>query len=160
MDILKAGSQGGVQDFLPVTIDPRGAYQNDQSERCLNKVMRKLARGHPQPSIPAVTRPLADDVLVDFLGSKFPKITDDTFRSIQAAVLAVTIPLINMWADMLHSGSLDQEKPTLDAGDVLPAIQKALVLSGNAASYISRVRRDQILMHFDPNLSSILRKLL
>ena len=103
---------------------------------------------------------MADDVLVDFLGRKFPKRTDDTLRSIQAAVLAVTIPLINMWADMLRSGSLDQEDPTLNAGDVLLAIQKALVLSGNAASYISRIRRDQILMHFDPNLSSILRKLL
>ena len=217
MDILKAGSQGEVQDFLPLTIDTRGAYQDDkwdedlppakrscfrevkeeedeegdhtlevfdpayyfQSEkkydppeniasyvsqnfqRCLNKATRrKLAREHPQPSIPAVTPPLADDVVVDFLGNKFPRKTDDTLRSIQAAVLAGTIPLINLWADMLRSGSLDQEEPTLNAGDVLLAIQKALVLSGNAASYISRIRRDQILMHFDPNLSSILRKLL
>ena len=78
----------------------------------------------------------------------------------QTAVLAGTIPLINLWADMLRSGSLDQEEPTLNAGDVLLAIQKALVLSRNAASYIFRIRRDQILMHFDPNLSSILRKLL
>ena len=77
---------------------------------------------------------MADDVLVDFLGSEFPKRTDDTLRSIQAAVLAGTILLINLWADMLCSGSLDQEEP--------------------------RIRQDQILMHFDPNLSSILRKLL
>ena len=211
VDILKAGSQGGVQDFLPLTIDTRGAYQDNESDeglppakrscyreedkddeeneegdqtfevfdpanyfqseqnydppekitsyvsqnfqRCLNKATRRtLAREHPQPSIPAVTPPLADDVLVDFLGSKFPKRTDDTLRSIQAAVLAGTIPLINLWSDMLRSGSLDQEEPTLNAGDVLLAIQKALVLSGNAASYISRIRRDQILMHFDPNL--------
>ena len=195
MDILKAGSQGGVRDFLPLTVDTRGAYQDDESDedlppakrscyrkededdeenkegdqtfevfdpanyfqsekkydppesitsyvsqnfqRCLNKATRrKLAREHPQPSIPAVTPPLADDVLVDFLGNKFPKRTDDTLRSIQAAVLAGTIPLINLWADMLHSGSLDQEEPTLNAGDVLLAIQKALVLSGNAASYV------------------------
>ena len=111
VDILKAGSQGGVQDFLPLTIDTRGAYQDDEwdedlppakrsrededdeneegdqtfkvfdpgrarksmtptenitsyvsqnFQRCLNKATRrKLAREHPQPSIPAVTPQLA-----------------------------------------------------------------------------------------------------
>ena len=168
MDILKAGSQGEVQDFLPLTIDTRGAYQDDESDedlppakrscfreeeeeedeegyqtlevfhpanyfqsekkydppeniasyvsqnlqRCLNKATRrKVAREHPQPSIPAVTPPSADGVLVDFLCNKFPRKTDYTLRSIQAAVLAGTVPLINLWVDMLCSGSLDQEEP-------------------------------------------------
>ena len=110
VDILKAGSQGEVQDFLPLTIDTREAYQDDESDKdlppakrscfreeeeeedeegdqtlevfdpanyfqsekrydlleniasyvsqnfqkCLNKATRrKLAREHPQPSIPA-----------------------------------------------------------------------------------------------------------
>ena len=106
------------------------SYVSQNLQRCLNKATRrKLAREHPQPSIPAVTPPSVDNVLVD-LGSKFPRETDDTLRSIQAAVLAGTVPLINLWADMLRSGSLDQEEPTLNAGDVLLAIQKALVLSG------------------------------
>ena len=82
---------------------------------------------------------------------------EDTLTSIQAALLAGMILPINLWADMIHSESLYQEESTLNAEDVLLAIQKALVLSVNAASYISRIRRDQILMHFDPNL---LRKLL
>lgn len=41
--------------------------------------------------------------------------------------------------------------------DVLPTIQKAIVLSRNAASYISRIRQRS---NPDTNLSSILRKLL
>ena len=138
VDIPKAGSQGEVQDFLPLTIDTKGAYQDDESDedlppakrscfreeeeeedeegdqtlqvfdpanyfqsekkydppeniasyvsqnfqRCLNKATRrKLAREHPQPSIPAITPPSADDVLVDFLGNKFLRKTDDTLRS-------------------------------------------------------------------------------
>ena len=35
VDILKAGSQGEVQDFFPLTIDTRGAYQVDESDEDL-----------------------------------------------------------------------------------------------------------------------------
>ena len=40
MDILKAGSQGGVQDFLPLTIDTRGAYQDDEWDEDLPPAKR------------------------------------------------------------------------------------------------------------------------
>ena len=44
MDILKAGSQGGVQDFLPLTIDTRGAYQDDESDKDLPPAKRSCYR--------------------------------------------------------------------------------------------------------------------
>ena len=44
MDILKAGSQGGVQDFLPLTIDTRGAYQDDESDEDLPPAKRSRYR--------------------------------------------------------------------------------------------------------------------
>ena len=44
MDILKAGSQGGVQDFLPLTIDTRRAYQDDESDEDLPTAKRSCFR--------------------------------------------------------------------------------------------------------------------
>ena len=44
MDILKAGSQGGVQDFLPLTIDTRGAHQDDELDEDLPPAKRSCYR--------------------------------------------------------------------------------------------------------------------
>jgi len=44
VDILKAGSQGGGQDFLLLTIHTRGAYQDDESDKDLPPAKRPCYR--------------------------------------------------------------------------------------------------------------------
>ena len=90
-------------------------YVSQHFQRCLNQTTRrKLAREHPQPSIPTLTPPATDDAVIDFLHPNFPKHSDDTLRSLQAAVLAGAIPLVNLWASLQEENALASPGAKLD----------------------------------------------
>lgn len=122
-------------------------YVDTHFRSCLsNSVRRAMANENPLPNIPALTAPIADNVIVDFMGGAFPSKPDIQLKRLQSTVNAASAPILNLWAELE-----EQELTTSAQGGLIPVevvlecFQKTLVLLGNASNYVSQNRRDLII---------------
>ena len=109
----------------------------------------------PKPNCSAVKVPPANPVLVDFMGSDFPRKRDEQLAKIQSAVTAATSPVCNLWADVLEQGLEDQSTDLIPAEVVLKTCKATVSLLGNAVSYINSQRRENIIKSLPKSRSKL-----
>ena len=104
-----------------------------------------MAADNPLSNIPALTTPIEDHVIVDYMGGAFPTKTDTQLKLLQSTVIASAAPILNLWA------ALEEQEVTTAQGGLIPVkvvlecFQKTLVLLGNAFNYMSLNHRDIII---------------
>ena len=104
-----------------------------------------MAADNPLSNIPALTTPIEDHVIVDYMGGAFPTKPDTQLKRLQSTVIASAAPILNLWA------ALEEQEVTTAQGGlilvevVLECFQKTLVLLGNASNYMSLNHRDIII---------------
>ena len=74
-----------------------------------------MANENPLPNIPALTAPIADNVIVDFMGGAFPSKPDTQLKRLQSTVNATSAPILNLWAELER-----QELTTSAQGGLIP----------------------------------------
>ena len=122
-------------------------YVNIHFHSCLsNSVKKAMAAHNPLPNIPALTTPVADHVIVDYMGGTFPTKLDTQLKCLQSTVIATAAAsILNLWV------MLEEQEMTIAQGGQVPVevilecFQKTLVLLGNASNYMSLNRRDIII---------------
>lgn len=159
----------------PSSFDPNSYYDTapeDTTAKCVSdfidvafnkclprKTRRNIAEEFPRPASAKV--PTTDPILVDFMARDFPKKQDEQLSKIQASVIASCSPIANLWSE-LDAQQMKGTKSELIPGDVvMKAIQATLTLVGNASSYISTLRRDNIIQALPKsreNLAKILKQ--
>ena len=79
---------------LPQSIEH---YVNTHFHSCLSNSVRKaMAADNPLPNIPALTAPIADHVIVDYMGGAFPTKPDTQLKCLQSTVIAAAAPILNL----------------------------------------------------------------
>ena len=152
---------GGMDEDLAEEFDPDSYYRTNKKSNlpeiiqkyvnthfrtCLPKVVRKaMARENPLPDSPALRSPETDDVLVDYMGGDYPSITDAHYKRIQTAIISAGAPMLNLWAHLEEQQLTSSQGGLIQVEVMLEAIQKSLVLLGNASNYVSESRRDLII---------------
>ena len=83
---------------LPQSIEH---YVNTHFHSCLSNSVRKaMAADNLLPNIPALTTPIADHVIVDYMGGAFPTKPDTQLKRLQSTVIAAAVPILNLWAEL------------------------------------------------------------
>ena len=128
---------------LPQSIEH---YVNTHFHSCLSNSVRKaMAADNPLPNIPALTAPIEDHVIMDYMGGAFPAKPNTQLKCLQSTVIAAAAPTLNLWA------ALEEQEVTTAQGGLIPVevvlecFQKTLVLLGSASSYMSLNHRDIII---------------
>ena len=104
-----------------------------------------MAADNPLPNIPALTAPIEDHVIMDYMGGAFPTKPDTQLKCLQSTVIAAAAPILNLRA------ALEEQEVTTAQGGLIPVevvlecFQKTLVLLGNASNYMSLNHRDIII---------------
>ena len=118
-------------------------FINVAFKRCLPRKTRKsLAEEFPRPAVASAQVPMTDSILADFMASDFPKKQDEQLSKIQASVIASSSPIANLWSELDAQEMKGTKSELIPADVVLRSIQATLTLIGNAANYISTLRRE------------------
>ena len=140
-----------VSDFMDVAF-----------KKCLPRRTRRfLAEEYPRPGIAAAKVPTTDSVLVDFMASDFPKRQDEQLSKVQASVIAACSPVANLWSELEAQEMKGTKSELIPADVVMGCIHATLTLVGNASSYISTIRRENIIKALPKsrqNLGKILKQ--
>ena len=130
--------------------------------RCLpRKRRRAINREYPKPNLDIVSVPKADKDIVSILDRSFPTSEDRSLSRIQAAVLASSAPLANLWSQLISEGFSGKQDELMPTKEVIRTIRETLALIGNASSYISNSRRSMIVDKIRPSrpkLASFLKE--
>ena len=129
--------------------------------RCLPRKRRAIYREYPKPNLNIVSVPKADKDIVSILDRSFPTSDDRSLSRIQAAVLASSAPLANLWSQLISEGFSGKQDELIPAKEVIRTIRETLALIGNASSYISNSRRSMIVDKIRPSrpkLASFLKE--
>ena len=59
-----------------------------------------MAADNPLPNIPALTAPIADHVIVDYMGGTFPTKPDTQLKRLQSTVIAAAALILNLWTEL------------------------------------------------------------
>ena len=155
MDLPYSEQEEQTRD-IPESVDK---FLKTSFGKSLRRESRKaMFHEFPKPNCSAVKVPPADPVLVDFMGSDFPRKRDEQLAKIQSAVTAATSPVCNLWADVLEQGLEDQSTDLIPAEVVLKTCKATVSLLGNAVSYINSQRREKSLPKSCSKLASILQQ--
>ena len=128
---------------LPQSIEH---YVNTHFHSCLSNSVRKtMAADNPLPNTPALTTPIADHVIVDYMGGAFPTKPNTQLKRLQSTVIAAVTPILNLWAKLEEQELSTAQGGLIPVEVVLECFQKTLVLLGNASNYMSLNRRDIII---------------
>ena len=124
-----------VKEFLDATFS-----------KCIpRKKRRRLASEYPRPDTPSTKVPKMDTVFKSALGRDRVDKTDDHLAKIQAAVLAASAPVANLWVHLERQGFKGEPGELIPTEDVTKVAKDTLALLGNASSYISQVRRSRFI---------------
>ena len=126
-----------------------------ESPSDVKHVYKAMFHEFPKPNCSVVKVPPADPVLVDFMGSDFPRKQDEQLAKIQSAVTAATSPVCNLWADVLEQGLEDQSTDLIPAKVVLKTCKATVALLENAVSYINSQRRENIIKSLPKSRSKL-----
>ena len=108
-------------------------------------VRKAMGKEQPLPSCQALRCLQADDTIKDFMDKDFPKKTDDRYKRIQSAVNASVAPALNLWRELEEQGISTSQGGLVPVESVLDALQRTVVLVGNASNYVSQCRRDNVI---------------
>ena len=76
-------------------------YVNTHFYSCLSNSVRKAMAGDsPLQNIPALTAPIANHVIVDYMGGAFPTKPDTQLKRLQSTVIAAAVLILNLWAEL------------------------------------------------------------
>ena len=126
--------------------EPLEKYTQKFFRSCVKDSLRKsMSKEHLLPESTALRCLQADDSVIDFMGNSFPKKFDDIYKRIQSFVNAAAAPALNLWRDLHNQGFLGGQDNLMPVDTCLGMIQRTLVLVGNARTYISQCRRDNII---------------
>ena len=132
---------------LPEALD---SFVKSHFRKCLTSSIRKsMAKDDPLPDHPCLKCLQADDSIVDFLGKDFPVKLDNQLKRIQSAILTAAAPSLNLWKELHEQDCISSADCLIPVSTALEAIQKSLVLMGNASNYVSLIRRDHIISKMD-----------
>ena len=129
-----------VQSFLESTF-----------RRCIPRKRRlEIGREYPEPNLDVIAVPQADKDIISILDKDFPSKEDKLLSRVQAAVLASSAPLTNLWTQLAASGFSGKEDEVIPTKEVMNMIKQSLALIGNASHYITTTRRGKIIEKIKP----------
>ena len=103
-------------------------------------VVREMCAKDPRPDTPACVVPTVVEPITSWLGDKFPKGADRGLYKVQQSMLLASGPLTQLCEDIIYNDAADVPRDV-----VLDAVQRSLVLMGNANARMSMHRRTVVL---------------
>ena len=113
--------------------------------RCITKRKRlEISREYPKPKLEVMSVAKADKDIASILDKEFPAKEDKELSRVQAAVLASSAPITNLWLQMSDSGFTGKPDEVMITKEIIKMTKESLALIGNSSHYITTTRRTRI----------------